>query len=118
MRGSHHINRTQAKNIVLYILRNRDRYWRGRRSDVFKKHGVRRGQSKDVYRGVSLEKGYDRPGKAYARYPVAIAHHCRIRCIQDRRCKAFTYASRACFLKSYPYNRVRSRTVTSGKRIR
>jgi hypothetical protein len=116
--GCHHIDRGQAKNIVLYILRNRGRYWRSRRSDVFKKHGVRRGQTKDVYRGVSIEKGYDRPGKAYARYNISGARNCRVKCARDRRCKAFTHASNSCFLKSHPFNRMRSPTVTSGKRVR
>jgi len=36
------IDRTEAKNIILYILRNRDAYWPYHRSSIFAKHGARR----------------------------------------------------------------------------
>jgi hypothetical protein len=112
------MDRTSVKNLILIILRHRNKYWRRIRSQIYEVTGPRRGQTKNVRRGVTLERGYDRPGRAYARYPMRTANGCRVKCARDRHCKAFTYAPGVCYLKSYPYNRVRSPTVTSGKRLR
>ena len=76
---------------------------------------------KVVSRGFTMEKGWDRPGKAFKLYRMKSwqnAINCRNYCYQTRACKAFTYAPGVCYLKAHPYAPVRSGTVTSGKRLR